>query len=111
LQSRLNDIRSAGATVVAVSVDSVSHNRELVEGLGLGFPVLSDSDRTAITTWGVVHPHGGVDGGDIARPATFLVEADGTVSWRNLTDNWRVRVRPEMLLKALAAQPTIPEDE
>jgi peroxiredoxin len=89
--------------VVAVSVDTIDKNRELAEGLGLDYPVLSDSDRTAIAAWGVVHAGGGLGGTDIARPATFLVEPDGTVSWRSLTDNWRVRVRPAHVLEALAS--------
>jgi peroxiredoxin len=89
--------------VVAVSVDTIDKNRELAEGLGLDYPALSDSDRTAIAAWGVVHAGGGLGGTDIARPATFLVEPDGTVSWRSLTDNWRVRVRPAHVLEALAS--------
>ena len=86
-----------------MAVDTVEQNRELAEGLGLDFPVLSDNDRTAIAAWGVVHAGGGIGGTDIARPATFLVEPDGTVSWRSLTDNWRVRVRPQHVLDALAS--------
>ncbi len=89
-----------------MSVDGIEQNRELAEDLGLDFPVLSDADRTAIAAWGVVHAGGGIGGTDIARPATFLVEPDGTVSWRSLTDNWRVRVRPEHVLDVLADRPS-----
>jgi peroxiredoxin len=39
--------------------------------------------------------------GESARPAFFLVEAEGTISWRQLTDDYRVRVGPEDLLEAL----------
>jgi peroxiredoxin len=64
--------------------------------------VLSDIERIAISDWGLVH-EGGMPGGEaIARPATFIVERDGTISWRSLTDNYRVRVRPEYVLDALA---------
>jgi len=92
-----------------VSVDSIEQNRKLAEGLGLDYPVLSDADRTAIAAWGIVHAGGGIGGTDIARPATFLVEPDGTVSWRSLTDDWRVRVRPEHVLDVLAAHPPVSE--
>lgn len=88
-----------------MSVDTVEQNRELAEGLGLTFPVVSDAGRTTIAAWGIVHAGGGLGGTDIARPATFLVERDGTVSWRSLTDNWRVRVRPENVLDVLATPP------
>jgi peroxiredoxin len=82
-------------------VDPPEESAQLVEGLGLDFPILSDPSAEAITAWGVVHADGMPGGGAIARPATFLVEADGVISWRSLTDNWRVRVRPEHVLEAL----------
>jgi peroxiredoxin len=79
----------------------VKHNRQLANGLGLEFPVLSDANRDTIAAYGVVHAGAGIDGSDIARPATFIVGVDGRIAWRNLTDNWRVRIRPEVLLEAL----------
>jgi len=39
-------------------------------------------------------------GHDIARPAEFLVDRAGTVRWRNLTGDIRVRARPEEMLEA-----------
>ena len=74
----------------------------MVENLGLEYRVLSDGDRAVIRSYGVLHPAASVDGGDIARPATFVVDADGVVRWRNLTENWRVRVRPDSVIEALA---------
>ena len=47
---------------------------------------------------------GGLDG-DIARPATFILDREGTIVWRDLTENWRVRVRPERLIEQLRALP------
>jgi len=87
--------------VVAVSVDSVEDNRRVVEKLGLGFPILSDGAGKMIAAYGVTHEGGGMGGGNIARPAAILVDADGTVVWRNLTENWRVRTRPEHVLEAI----------
>jgi len=87
--------------VVAVSVDPVAKNREVVEKLGLEFPILSDADRRVIAAYGVVHRHGGMGGTDIARPAVFVIGPDGVVRWRGLTENWRVRERPQHLLDVL----------
>lgn len=101
MQSRITDIRAAGADVVAISVDSPEDAGKVVEKLGLDFQVLSDAGREAIAAYGVVHAGGGLGGADIARPATFLIGPDGTILWRDLTDNWRVRVRPERLLDVL----------
>ncbi len=77
----------------------------MVEKLGLEFPVLSDPSAEVISAYGVLHPGGGMGGGDIARPAEFLVGSDGTIRWRQLTENWRVRARPEQILEVLGRQP------
>jgi peroxiredoxin len=83
---------------VAVSVDPIPDNRRVAEKLGLEFPILADESRTLIADYGVLHAGGGIGGRDIARPAMFLIGPDGTVLWRHLPDNWRVRIRPEELL-------------
>jgi peroxiredoxin len=43
--------------------------------------------------------------GDVARPATFVLDRDGRIRWRELTDNLRVRVRPEPVLEQLRLIP------
>ena len=86
-----------------MSVDTVEESATLASGLGLEFPILSDVERQAIHEWGLVHEGGKPGGGAIARPAVFLIEPGGRISWRRLTDNYRVRVRPEDLLEALAS--------
>ena len=92
----------SGAEVIAVSVDTSEENARLADRLDLDFPILSDVTREAINTWGLVHEGGQPGGGSIARPASYLVESDGVISWRSLTDNYRIRVRPEHVLDALA---------
>jgi hypothetical protein len=42
-------------------------------------------------------------GHDIARPAEFLVDSSGTVRWVNLTNDLRVRARPEQMIQAVKA--------
>ena len=89
--------------MLAVSVDTNEESTRLAEGLGLEFPILSDVQEEAIHTWGLVHENGKPGGGAISRPAIFLVEPDGTISWRRLTDDYRVRLRPEDVLEVLQA--------
>lgn len=86
---------------MAVSVDTNEESVRLAEGLGLQFPILSDVQEEAIRTWGLVHENSKPGGGALSRPAIFLVEPDGTISWRRLTDDYRVRLRPEDLLEVL----------
>jgi len=54
-----------------------------------------------IRQYGVLHAKGGEGGKDIARPAEFLIDAAGTIRWVNLTDDIRVRARPESVLAAI----------
>lgn len=100
MQSRLSELRALDTEVLAISVDAPADSREIVEAYGLDFPVLSDPRAEVIRAYGVLHEDGGLDG-DIARPATFLIDRDGRVLWRDLTENWRVRVRPEQILEQL----------
>ncbi|MEA2569330.1 MAG: hypothetical protein QOI24_1331 [Acidobacteriota bacterium] len=58
-----------------------------------------------IRRYGIVHKKAGIDGADIARPAEFLVDRNGIVRWRNLTEDFRVRLRPEQILAAVRALP------
>lgn len=39
-------------------------------------------------------------GKDIARPAEFLIDPSGTVRWVDLTEDYRVRAKPETVLQA-----------
>jgi peroxiredoxin len=91
--------------VLAVSVDAPEESRKMAAELGLEYTLLSDGDLSAIDAWGVRHAGGYPGGRDIARPATFLIDAEGRVRWRELTDNWRVRLRPERVIEQLDALP------
>lgn len=88
-----------------MSADPAAATRDKLGSAGIEFPLLADPDLEAIDAYGVRHPSGGLGGHDIARPATFLIDAQGKIVWRDLTDNWRVRVRPERLLERLASVP------
>jgi len=73
----------------------------VVEKLGLGYPILSDADRMTTTAYGLLHKGASIDGSAIARPATLVIDSNGRVRWRNLTENWRVRVKPDAVIDAL----------
>ena len=98
LQSRHDEFEKRGVTVFAISADPVETNAQVVRDLGLQFRILSDSQLTAIDAFGLRDPGAGVEGKDIARPATFLLDEQGVVRWRNLTSDYRVRPRPDGIL-------------
>jgi peroxiredoxin len=97
----LGDFHQRGVEVVAISVDSPAESQKLCQSRGYTFPFLADPNAEFIRQYGVLHAKGGEDGKDIARPAEFLVDATGTIRWVNLTDDLRVRARPESVLAAI----------
>lgn len=101
LEQHLNDFHQRGFEVVAISVDSPAESQKLCRSRGYTFPFLSDPKAATIRQYGVLHPKGGEDGQDIARPAEFLVDASGTIRWVNLTEDLRIRARPETVLAAI----------
>jgi peroxiredoxin len=85
---------------VAISVDAQQVSENLRYKQGYTFPFLSDPKAEVIRRFELLHPGGGPDGTDIARPAEFLIDRSGTVRWENFTEDTRVRPRADELLAA-----------
>ncbi len=100
-QERLKEFEARGVRVVAISVDPPDETQKLREKRGYTYLFLSDSKREVIRQWDLVHPHGGPNGADIARPAEFLIDPSGTIRWVNLTEDYKVRIPAKEALKAL----------
>ena len=90
---------------VAISVDKPEESRDLIRKAGYSFPFLSDPNAEVIRRYDILHKGAGERGQDVARPAEFLVDRNGIVRWRNLTEDLRVRARPEAMLAAAKALP------
>jgi peroxiredoxin len=88
---------------VAISVDAPDVSAELCRRAGYTYTFLSDPNAEVIQRYDLLHPGGGVNGQDIARPAEFLLDSSGVVRWVNLTEDFRVRAMPEEMLKAAKA--------
>jgi hypothetical protein len=65
--------------------------------------VLGDPLAVSCNRVRVLHAGAGIKGHDIARPAEFLLDSSGTVRWVNLTEDLRVRARPEQMIEAAKA--------
>ena len=87
--------------MVAISVDSPEESSKLRASQGYTFTFLSDPKAEVIRRYGVLHAGAGEAGRDVARPAEFLVDSTGAIRWVNLTDDLRIRARPENVLKAI----------
>lgn len=83
---------------VAISVDTPEESERLRRQAGYTFTILSDANRDVIKRYGILHKGAGMGGSDVARPAEFLVDGQGTVRWVNLTEDLRVRARAEEML-------------
>lgn len=104
-ERRLSEFRQRGVAIEAISVDSSEESRKLSKSQGYTFDLLSDPQAGVIRQFGVLHAQGGEGGRDIARPAEYLVDAGGTIRWRKLTDDVKVRARPEEVLRAIDSLP------
>ncbi len=102
-QKKLPEFNARRIRVVAISVDSPGANERLRKIAGYSFLFLSDEKAQVIRQWDLLHPHAGISGADIARPAEFLLDSTGTVRWVSLTDDYLIRSRPEQVLQAFDA--------
>lgn len=103
LQEKLPDLTARGVRVVAVSVDPPEVTSRHAAKQGYTFTFLSDPKAEVIRRYDLLQERGGPGGSDIARPAEFLIDSSGTVRWRNLTEDYKVRVRGQQVLEALEA--------
>ena len=88
---------------MAISVDPPEVSRDLCQKQGYTFTFLSDPKAAVIRRYDLLHPGAGINGQDIARPGEFLVDSAGVVRWANLTEDFRVRARPEQIIEAAKA--------
>jgi peroxiredoxin len=86
LGHRAGDIRALGADVLAVAVTATFSQQAFAAQLGVDFPLLSDWDRTVCAAYGVRYDvwkgHAGV-----AKRSVFVLDRDGTVRYRWVTDD------------------------
>jgi peroxiredoxin len=100
VEKQLADFQAAGVRPVAISVDSPQLSLDLSKKAGYTFTILSDPDASAIRRYHILHPGGGPDGHDIARPAEFLIDREKVIHWTNFTEDIRVRARADAMLAA-----------
>jgi peroxiredoxin len=99
VQEHLRELEGLGVRPVAISVDSPAASADLKRKAGYTYTFLSDPKAEFIRQLDLLHAKAGVDGQDISRPAEFLVDASGVIRWVNLTDDFRIRMRPEQAVE------------
>jgi peroxiredoxin (alkyl hydroperoxide reductase subunit C) len=82
LERALPKFEAADTVVLGISVDSHYANAAFARSLGVTFPLLSDWKREASTAYGVLIPEAGFSG-----RASFLVDKQGRIAWRDVSEN------------------------
>ena len=63
------------------------------------YTFLSDEKAEVARRYDLLHADAAPAGTDIARPAEILIDPSGTIRWVDLTEDYRVRTRPEKVLE------------
>ncbi len=84
-------------------MDTPERSRNLCAKAGYSYTFLSDPNAEVIRRYDILHRGAGPTGQDIARPAEYLLDASGTIRWLNLTQDYRVRARPEQIIEQAKA--------
>lgn len=77
-REHFEEIRAAGATLLAASVDAPKRSETLRQQLRLPFSVLCDIDRRVVQDWGIYNPY---EKGGIAKPSVFIIGPEGRVRY------------------------------
>ena len=96
-EQHLPELTKRGIRPVAVSADPAAATKEHLAKTGWTFTFLADPEAKAIGLYDLRHE--AAPGHVIARPAEFLIDPTGTVRWVDLTDDYRVRARPETVIE------------
>ena len=82
---RFNDLQ---AQVVAISVNDPFSNKAFTDANKLQFPILSDYSRETVKKYNVVQENfAGLKGYTAAKRSVFLLDADGTVRYKWVSDD------------------------
>lgn len=99
MQTELAEFEARDIVVLGISAHTEAELREELLPQGFTFPLLADPDLEAIDAYGLRHEGGNpMTGGAIARPAVVLIDESGKIVEAMLTENWRVRPTPKMIL-------------
>lgn len=88
LRDSLSMLKSLGAQVVGISVDGPFANKIFTDNRHLNFPILSDYKREVINKYGIVMANlGPLEGYNAAKRSVFVLDENGIVRYRWVSDN------------------------
>lgn len=102
IRDGLSNFSGLGANVVGISVDSPFSNKVFSETNKFGFPVLSDYTREAVTSYGIpLENFAGMKGYTAAKRSVFILDRDGVVRFKWVSDDPTIEPNYDQVLKEL----------
>jgi len=102
LRDSLSKFNNVGAQVIGVSVDSPFSNKTFAENNGLHFPLLSDFNRKVSESYGGIHQDfAGLTGYTAAKRSVFVLDKQGIIRYKWVTENPGVEPNYDEVLKAV----------
>ena len=85
--------------IIAASVDPPEKAKAMAERTGAAFAFLSDENGQLIKYYDIWHKRQ-PEKSDIAIASSFLYSQSGELIWQNITDDYKLRPKPEEILQA-----------
>jgi len=92
--------------ILAVSIDDREHQGMMIDrvaetdGRSIDYTLLSDPEHAVIARYGILNQHDPQDR-PIPHPTVFVVDREGTVRWKFIEQNYKIRPTNEDILGAL----------
>ncbi|MCA9740198.1 MAG: redoxin domain-containing protein [Deferribacteres bacterium] len=99
LHQKKAEFDSRNVQIVGVSVDPIEKAKAMAERTKTDFTFLSDIGGQLIEYFKIWHHRSNKH--DIAIASSFLFAKSGQLIWQNITDNYKIRPRPEEILAAI----------
>ena len=98
----LSKFNNVNAQVVGISVDPPFSNKAFADQNKLNFPILSDFNRQVVKTYDAYHDNfAGLNGYTAAKRAVFVLDGQGVVKYRWVSDNPGVEPNYDEVFKAV----------
>ena len=101
LRDSLAELNRVSATVLGISTDTFFALKAWADAQHLNFPLLSDFNKTVIRQYDVVNPDM-IGLKDIAKRATFVIDRNGTIAYREILADARNEPDYAKVTQALA---------
>ncbi len=98
----LSKFNNVNAQVIGISVDPPFSNKAFADQNKLTFPILSDFNRQAVKAYDAYHENfAGLNGYTAAKRSVFVVDKEGTVRYKWVSDVPGVEPNYEEVMKAV----------